>query len=266
MIGLALIIVIAIAGSIRKPRGPRYWIFCAAAAAYFAFLGPFLFYAGGTLDNPAADGVITRAVRAATSDGPLMGFWAIAVLLALYGGTAWLLVSAIREHRRELPSATAPEIAPPVAQIKAAELLPPPDERFRDAQERPLTARQRSLSGWARLWIVIAALFWLVGAGTTFYMAREHPCPPPYSAEGARIGTGTGPLAHYSNHDLCELLFRRGGIDTETANSMKWRRTLNDWAVLAGIAIGIWLVAMMAKSLALWVWRGFRPNIKPGAN
>lgn len=252
MIGLALIIVIAIVGAIRKPRGPRYWIFCAAAAAYFAFLGPFLFYAGGTLDNPAADGVITRAVRAATADGPLMGLWAIAVLFALYGGTAWFLVAAIREQRKLSQSAAAPEVvAPPVVQLKSAETLPPSDESFRDAQERPLTARQKSLSGWARLWIVIAALFWAWGAFYSYQIASQYPCASMWAPDES--------VRPYT----CDEALRRGLIDPA---SLIWPYALAGWAIFAGYAVAIWLLAMAAKSVALWVWRGFRTNIKPGAN
>lgn len=256
MIGLALIVVIAIVGAIRKPRGPRYWIFCAAAAAYFAFLGPFLFHAGGTLENPAADGVITRAVRVATSDGPLMGLWAIAVLLALYGGTAWLLVSAIRQPRRELPSVSALNVTPSVDQINAAEPSHAPKEPSRETQEHASHSRTTMLSGWARLWIVIALAFWAWMALQGYQWATQEPCASIFGETGPPPGLITP-------YQACEEAIRRGLIER---SSMVWRRTFESGALFAAYAVAIWLVAMMAKSLALWVWRGFRPNIKPGTN
>lgn len=254
MIGLALIVVIAIVGAIRKPRGPRYWIFCAVAAAYFTFLGPFLFHAGGTLDSPAADGVVTRAVRTATSDGPLMGLWAIVVLLANYGGTAWLLVSAIRERREESANAKAPEA---VVQIRSAEApRPPPEDRSREAQHSPRTVQQGSLSRWARLWIVIALAFWVWMVLQGYQWATQEPC-------ASIFGETIPPPGVISPHQACEEAIRRGLIER---SSMVWRRTFESGAFFATYAVAIWLVAMTAKSLALWVWRGFRPSIKTDAS
>jgi hypothetical protein len=251
MIGLGLIVVIAIVGAIRKPRGPRYWILCAAAAAYFAFLGPLLFYAGGTLDNPAGDGVITRAVRVASSDGPFMGLWAIAVLLAVYGGTIWFLVSAYRAPLRQLPRVSAPEVAPPVAPIKAGE----PPRALEEIRQEAIR-RKRSLSGWARLWIVIALAFWAWMAFQGFQWATQEPC-------ASIFGETIPPPGVITPYQACEEAIRRGLIERD---AVVWRRTLEFGAFFAGYAVALWLIAMTAKSLALWIWRGFRPDVRQGTN
>ncbi len=75
MIFIAILLIAGLAT--KQPR--RYWLHAGAAVAAQFVLG--LLLAGyGTLENPAGDGIITRWVRAATNDGPLMGFWALIVI------------------------------------------------------------------------------------------------------------------------------------------------------------------------------------------
>lgn len=63
-----------------------------------------LFYAGGTLQNPEGDGVITRMIRFSTNDGPGMAIFALVFLAVYYGGIIIMLRkawSAGKEYERE---------------------------------------------------------------------------------------------------------------------------------------------------------------------
>jgi len=62
---------------------------------------------GGTLEEPAGDGIITHWVRVATNDGPAMGAYALGVI-ALAWGLPLLIVSRgyVRKSARSQASAT----------------------------------------------------------------------------------------------------------------------------------------------------------------
>jgi hypothetical protein len=88
----------------------------------------------------------------------------------------------------------------------------------------------RRLSGWARLWIVIAAVVWI---GFTIYslqIAAEHASDQlryvgtPMTGEQFWIMVATGSMA---------------GL------------------LLGAVMFGL---AMIARAVTLWVWRGFRPQ------
>lgn len=59
-----------------------------------------LFYADGTLEDPSGDGLLTRQIRLATEDGPMMGIFAI-VFLVLYWGAIIFFISKMRSASRE---------------------------------------------------------------------------------------------------------------------------------------------------------------------
>lgn len=80
---LLLIVAIIIGFLLKQER--RYWIFaaCAVLVQSFSFI---LFSAGGTLENPNADGYITAIVREITNDGPTL-LWLFPVAM----GFGWVL-------------------------------------------------------------------------------------------------------------------------------------------------------------------------------
>jgi len=93
MIG-AIVIGLGLIGS----RGQQYWA-RALAAIGVAFAMAFLGAGGGTLDDPSGDGLITRSIREASDDGPVVAIWGIAVLVAGYGAIIYLIVTGIRRDR-----------------------------------------------------------------------------------------------------------------------------------------------------------------------
>ncbi len=80
-------------------RGKIYWARGLAAivvAAAMVFLGA----AGGTLDDPSRDGLITRWIRETTSDGAAVGIWAIGVLSIGYGAIIYFIASGVRKDTK----------------------------------------------------------------------------------------------------------------------------------------------------------------------
>lgn len=91
MLFLAVVVVMGLVWR----RTKRFWSH--AAAAFLAqFLAGFLFYAGGTLQDPTGDGLVTAVVREATGDGPLVALLAFPALLLGWGVPIWLLVRGWR--------------------------------------------------------------------------------------------------------------------------------------------------------------------------
>lgn len=83
---MLLLAATVLAGFFPKPRQRlRYWIH-GLLAVVIQSVTQLLFSAGGTLSNVAADGLITRVVRHATSDGPAMLLMLIPAI-----GFGWVL-------------------------------------------------------------------------------------------------------------------------------------------------------------------------------
>ncbi len=76
-------IVVALIGTSGSYARP-YWI-RGIGAVVVALAMHYLGQGGGTLEDPAGDGLVTRAIRKATDDGPLVAVWAIAMLVLGYG-------------------------------------------------------------------------------------------------------------------------------------------------------------------------------------
>jgi hypothetical protein len=80
MIFIAILIILGLVT--KQPR--EYWIYSTAAVLIQFVLG-YLLAAGGTLENPQGDGVITHFVRQAVDGGPLMGLWGLFVITVAWG-------------------------------------------------------------------------------------------------------------------------------------------------------------------------------------
>lgn len=106
MIVSITVTVLVLALGVWRRNHPGFWP-RGIAAIVVAWAMPFLFSGGGTLEHPEGDGLITHLVRRATDDGPVMGLWAIFVLVAGYGSIIWLIVSAVLKSR---PKTAAIEI------------------------------------------------------------------------------------------------------------------------------------------------------------
>lgn len=95
MILVAILAVGLVIGALRKPRRGGYWAWGIAALVWAGFVGPVLLSAGGTLEQPEYDGLITGVVRAALNDNAWMGLYAVLALFALYGVLVWMLRQAL---------------------------------------------------------------------------------------------------------------------------------------------------------------------------
>ncbi len=93
-----LIILIAVLLGIWKYRS-RYYFKWVVFAFLWMLAGNVLFYAGGTLQNPEGDGLITRQIRIATQDGPGMGIFAILFLVAYWGGMIFFVSRMVKAAR-----------------------------------------------------------------------------------------------------------------------------------------------------------------------
>lgn len=85
-----LIVIVAALLGIWRYRSAEYFKWVGIATVWM-FLGGVLFYAGGTLEDPSGDGIITHQVRVATNDGPMMGLFAIVFLIAYWGGLIFFI-------------------------------------------------------------------------------------------------------------------------------------------------------------------------------
>jgi hypothetical protein len=86
---MLILYFIALAGIVRY-RAPGYWKWVSILLVWMIG-AELLFAAGGTLQDPTGDGLITRQIRIATNDGPGMGTFAIAFLVVFWGAVIWML-------------------------------------------------------------------------------------------------------------------------------------------------------------------------------
>lgn len=132
----------------------------------------------------------------------------------------------------------------------------------------------RRLSGWARLWIVILVPVW--SGFTAFNLYREQ--------ERWRSACNWAGCAHYSepihyDDNGQRVIFPSEFVefaDDPPESAVEWveaekaRResasTLHHHQVITSIAYPLvgallaFVLAMIAKSAVIWVWRGFRPK------
>lgn len=94
-----LIVIVAALLGIWRYRSADYFKWVAIAAGWM-FVGGLLFYGGGTLEDPVGDGIITHQIRAATNDGPMMGLFAIVVLIAYWGGLIFFISRMVKTARK----------------------------------------------------------------------------------------------------------------------------------------------------------------------
>lgn len=92
-----LIVVVAALIGIWRYRSAEYFKWLAILFVWMLAAG--LFYAGGTLEDPTGDGLITREIRRATDDGPGMGIFAIAFLIVYWGGAIFFITRMVRAAR-----------------------------------------------------------------------------------------------------------------------------------------------------------------------
>lgn len=85
-----LIIYMAAIFGIFRFRSKDYWKWLAILFAWM-LIANVMFYAGGTLEDPTGDGLITRQIRLATADGPGMALFAIAFIVTYWGGVIWMV-------------------------------------------------------------------------------------------------------------------------------------------------------------------------------
>ena len=94
-----LIVVVAALLGIWRYRSAEYFKWVAILFAWM-LAGTLLFAGGGTLENPAGDGLIARQIRVATNDGPGMGIFALAFIVVYWGGAIFFITRMVREARR----------------------------------------------------------------------------------------------------------------------------------------------------------------------
>src|SRR5258708_6584586 len=99
MLSLVVIVIIVVVLGLWKVNDIRWWRALGLIIIFWGIIG-FLFDAGGTLEYPAGDGLITHAVRTATNDGPGMGLFAVLIILISFGVPLWLLTTAWRQIRK----------------------------------------------------------------------------------------------------------------------------------------------------------------------
>ncbi|MBP6879140.1 MAG: hypothetical protein KBC34_14040 [Phenylobacterium sp.] len=84
-----LVFIPAVLG-ILKYRYQKYWRWVGAMWLWHA-AATYLFASYGSLAEPERDGLISRAIRQATDDGPLFGLYGIVFLVVFYGGVAYFV-------------------------------------------------------------------------------------------------------------------------------------------------------------------------------
>lgn len=72
----------------------------ALIAIIFLFGAFSLIQANGTLEDPSGDGLLTRWVRHATNDGPLVAIYGLIALAITYGFTIWLVYHGFQLGRQ----------------------------------------------------------------------------------------------------------------------------------------------------------------------
>lgn len=84
-----LVFIPAVLGILRY-RYISYWRWVGAMWLWQA-AATYLFASYGSLAEPERDGLISRAIRQATDDGPLFGLYGIVFLVVFYGGVAYIV-------------------------------------------------------------------------------------------------------------------------------------------------------------------------------
>lgn len=120
------------------------------------------------------------------------------------------------------------------------------------------------LSGWARLWIVIVIPIWAIA--TWFSVAAEterwradcnwNGCPNYFEAPREDLVRAGANPAELIEPTLDQVRSERGRRERVTAQHNE--RLLFAYTSPALGAFVAFLVAILSKSAALWVWRGFR--------
>ncbi|MDD9822872.1 MAG: hypothetical protein OXU98_08330 [Gammaproteobacteria bacterium] len=87
---MLFVAIIVIFGLVTK-QPTKYWWYSLMAVAVQTTAG-FLFYAGGSLDDPSGDGLITGMVRQASNDGPEVLFMLPFAMILGWGVPIWLVV------------------------------------------------------------------------------------------------------------------------------------------------------------------------------
>lgn len=93
-----LIVLIAAFLGIWRFRSAEYFKWVAILFVWM-LAAALLFSGGGTLDNTAGDGLITREIRRASGDGPAMGIFAIVFVVVYWGGAIFFITRMVREAR-----------------------------------------------------------------------------------------------------------------------------------------------------------------------
>jgi hypothetical protein len=81
MFALVIAIIVGLIGKQKE----RFWKYSMFAFAIQLATG-FLMSGGGTLENPAGDGLVTQFVRNAANDGPVMAIYGLFVI-----GLGWVI-------------------------------------------------------------------------------------------------------------------------------------------------------------------------------
>lgn len=97
-----LIIIAALLG-VWRYRSKSYFTWVAITALWM-FAAGFLFYAGGTLEDPAGDGIITRQIRVATQDGPGMALFGIIFVMTYWGAVIFFISRMVKATRTIRPT------------------------------------------------------------------------------------------------------------------------------------------------------------------
>tara|TARA_R110002124_G_scaffold89707_1_gene229352 strand:+ start:15164 stop:15991 length:828 start_codon:yes stop_codon:yes gene_type:complete len=93
-----LIVIVAALLGIWRYRSIEYFKWVGIAAVWM-FVAGVLFYAGGTLEDPTGDGIITHQIRVAANNGPMMGLFAIAFLIVYWGGLIFFISRMVKAAR-----------------------------------------------------------------------------------------------------------------------------------------------------------------------
>ncbi|MBA4013120.1 MAG: hypothetical protein C0481_14740 [Phenylobacterium sp.] len=100
-----LVFIPAVLG-VAKYRYASYWRWVGAMWLWQA-AATYLFASYGSLEQPERDGLISRAIRLMTDDGPLFGLYGIVFLVVFYGGVAYFVRHLYVEARRPNEGAIA---------------------------------------------------------------------------------------------------------------------------------------------------------------
>ena len=106
---MTVLIVVFFFLGLYRYKSPAYWPEFSKATTYLVVasaVAQVFFAAGGTLENPVGDGIITARIRQATNDGIIAGLMAIPVLASVYVPFFVFLRNGIKKSKASLyPSA-----------------------------------------------------------------------------------------------------------------------------------------------------------------